>query len=278
MIRRAYEALLLDLDGTLLDDAGKIRPRTLASLHDLHRRGVKVMIATGRSEAGTVPYLRQLGFDDPAVVYNGACLWCPVEQRFLEERVLSRRTVRRALALAAQRDLYAVVMRAGAKYARPPRSDAEAAAVRWLEQLTIQPDGDLPEEALLRISFFSELHRDSGGLAAEIEAAIDQAIYVTHFPLDALPYHRGSPLQVVDVHPPCRGKAEALRVLREGHGIPPERVVAVGDADNDVPMLLEAGLGVAMQGSMASAIEAADRVIGDNDSDTIADLIEEVFG
>lgn len=277
LIRRAYEALLLDLDGTLLDDAGKIRPRTVESLRAVDARGVRVLIATGRSETGTLPILEELGFTTPAVVYNGACVYCPVERRFLEERVLSNRVVQRSLAHAAARDLYPVVMRSGAKFAPSPRSPDEQRAVEWLEELSIVPSGPLPAEAILRVTLFSHLYPDSGALAGEVEAAIGQPVYVTHFPLNALPHHRGSPLHVVDVHAPCRGKAEGLRVLQESLGIPAERVVAIGDADNDVPMLLGAGLGVAMRDSMASALKAADRVIGDNNSDAIAELIEELF-
>jgi hydroxymethylpyrimidine pyrophosphatase-like HAD family hydrolase len=82
---------------------------------------------------------------------------------------------------------------------------------------------------------------------------------------------------VCDVHPPCKGKAEGLRVLQELYGIAPERVVAVGDASNDVPMFEAAGLAVAMRESMEEALAAADRVIGSNDSETIGALVEELF-
>jgi hypothetical protein len=66
-------------------------------------------------------------------------------------------------------------------------------------------------------------------------------------------------------------------VLRETYGIPPERVVAVGDATNDLPMFAEAGLSVAMANAMEEARRAADRVIGDNNSTAIAELLEELF-
>ena len=66
-------------------------------------------------------------------------------------------------------------------------------------------------------------------------------------------------------------------MLEERYGIPPERVVAVGDAHNDVPMLAGAGLAVAMGNAFRSAREAADRIIGDNNGDAIAELVEELF-
>ena len=80
-----------------------------------------------------------------------------------------------------------------------------------------------------------------------------------------------------DVHPPCRGKAEALRLLEERYQIPPARVVAVGDATNDVPMLEAAGLAIAMESSMPEALAHADRVIGGCESDAIGELVEELF-
>jgi hydroxymethylpyrimidine pyrophosphatase-like HAD family hydrolase len=81
----------------------------------------------------------------------------------------------------------------------------------------------------------------------------------------------------VDAHPPCKGKGEALRIVQERWGISPQEVVAVGDACNDLPMVLAAGLGVAMQNSMPELLEQADRVIGDNEGAAIAGLIEELF-
>lgn len=272
-----YSALVLDLDGTLVQDDGTIRPRTLAALHAAHARGVRVMIATGRSELGVAQVLAELAMDTPAVVFNGAGLFCPRERRLLEERLLSDRVVSRCLELASSTGLLPVFQVAGAKYAPHPRDEHEARAVRNLEGLRHVGLDELPREYVIRVTFFSATHPDSEALASEIELALDHPLHLTHFPLNALPSHRESALLVVDVQPPCRGKGEALRVLHERYGIPRERVVAIGDADNDLPMLTAAGLGVAMRNSMPRVLACAGRVIGDNNSDTIAELVEELF-
>lgn len=277
MIRPAFDAILLDIDGTLLTDDERIGPRTLAGLRAAIERGVRVMLATGRSEGGVRPIYQDLPNESPAVVFNGAGLYCPRRDRLVEERVLSPRVVERTLAFARRHGLLAVVMRAGEKLAPAPRDPEESEAIRFLEDLRIlASDEPVPSEGLLRITLFAR-HGDSAALAEEVDRFLDMPAYLTHFPLCALPRHRKSRLDVIDVQPPCRGKAEALRVLQDLHGIPAERVVAVGDADNDVPMLRAAGLGVAMENSSASARAAADRVIGSNNADAIADLLEELF-
>ena len=66
-------------------------------------------------------------------------------------------------------------------------------------------------------------------------------------------------------------------MLSERHGIPASRVVAVGDADNDLPMLRVAGLGVAMGNGTDAVKQVARRVIGNNDGDALGALVEELF-
>ena len=273
-----YQALVLDLDGTLITDEGTIRPRTLGTLRALDARGVRVMVATGRSELGVAPVLDELAMDTPAIVYNGAGLFCPRERRLLEERLLSDRVVARCFELAERTGLMPMIQVAGAKYAPHPRDEREARALRGLEGLRHVAFAELPREYVIRVTFFSHTHPDSLALAREIETALAQPLHVTHFPLSSLAPHRDSPLLVVDVQPPCRGKGEALRVLSERYGIAREHVVAVGDADNDLPMLTVAGLGVAMQNAMPHVLARAQRVIGPNNSDAIAELAEELFG
>jgi hypothetical protein len=274
---RRYDAVLLDLDGTLVDDRGAMSTRTVEAVRAARARGVRVMLATGRSDLGVLDVLDALELDTPAVIFNGAGIFCPVRRRMIEERTLSNAVVARALNYARRASLLPVVVRAGAKFALAPRTPHEAAALRTFDGLEIRTEGELPLEFAMRVTLFSGHHASSDDLARELEAALERPVYVTHFPLATLADHRGSPLSVADIQPPCRGKAEGLRVLHETYGIPPERVVAVGDATNDLPMFAEAGLSVAMANAMEEARRAADRVIGDNNSTAIAELLEELF-
>jgi len=270
-------ALLLDLDGTLLDSNGFIRPRVRSALRELDKTDAHVMVVTGRSAISARPILEDLGLQGPAVVFNGAGIIDPDRGKWLEERVLSNRTMARALEFTASKAYQTVVMTAGAKFATRPRDEEEARTLIGLHALELVDPEDLPCENVIRVTWFSREHADSAAFAAELEGAFDDPIYVTHFPLNVLAEHRASPVQMLDVHPPCRGKAEALRFLEEHHGISAAEVVAVGDANNDLPMLTAAGLGVVMGSGMPEAIAAADRVIGGNDTDAIAELVSELF-
>lgn len=272
-----YKAIVLDLDGTLVNDDGRIPAGTLARLQAAAQNGVHVMVATGRSELATKDVLVELDVNTPALVYNGAALWCPRTHKLVEERLLSNRSVSQVLEFAESRDLAVVCMRAGAKFGTVAANDVEKAAMAGFKNLSVVGREDLPREFVIRITCFSGQHEDSESLQADCLSAVDGPIYTTHFPLSMLVQHRTSPMNVVDVQPPCRGKGEALRILKESFGIEAAEVVAVGDAMNDLPMLEEAGLSVAMEKSHPTVLRRADRVIGDNNTDTIGDLVDELF-
>jgi Cof subfamily protein (haloacid dehalogenase superfamily) len=273
----AHEALLLDLDGTLLDGRGEVRPRNRSALRDLEARGVLVMLVTGRSTMAALPIADALGLSAPTVVFNGAAVYCPERRGLIEERVLSNAAMERAMEFSVERDLLTLVMTRDRKLALEPRSDVERRALRGLEGLELVGRAGLAVEYALRVSWLSTVHTDSRALVAEVEARIACPATYTHFPLSVIAEHRGSTMQVCDMHAPCRGKAEALRFVEERYAIPPERVAAVGDATNDLTMFEAAGLAVCMGSGMPEAQAAADRVIGDHDSDAIAEWIEETF-
>ena len=275
--KRPYDALLFDLDGTLLGEDSRVRPRNKEMLQALEREGVLCLIATGRSLISTRPVIEELGLESPAVVFNGAAIWCPKKQRFLEEQTLADSTVERALEFAGGRDLMTVVMRTDSKVGTAPRNSAEEACIRAFHGLQIVERPELRLDYSIRVTIFSEEHQDSRVLCDEVERAIDRPMYLTHFPLDHLPGFRDSRVVVCDVQPPCKGKGEAVRFLEDQYGIPPERVLAFGDASNDVPMFEAAGMSVAMSDGMPEALEAAQEIIGDNDTDAIAEYLERVF-
>jgi Cof subfamily protein (haloacid dehalogenase superfamily) len=271
-----YDAVLIDLDGTLVEGAEGLRPENVAALRAAEARGKKVMIATGRSTASARPVLEQLELSTPAVVFNGAAVWCPKRTRLIEERILSSRTLERSLAFAAEHDLLTILMASERKWASPPRDPAEARALQGLRGLEVVPRELLAaQEFIVRVTMFSATHAASVALMEAAEAHIRQPVYTTHFPLSVLHAHRESPMSVIDIHPPCRGKAEGLRVLRDLYGIEPERVVAIGDATNDLPMFAAAGLALATEDGMDEAKAAAHHIIGPGGSTAIARAIEQ---
>lgn len=72
-------------------------------------------------------------------------------------------------------------------------------------------------------------------------------------------------------------KDMGIRVLCKKYGIDRKDIIAMGDSDNDVAMVQYAQLGCAVDNSMDILKNAADRIIGSNDEDGPAHMLEEMM-
>ena len=68
-------------------------------------------------------------------------------------------------------------------------------------------------------------------------------------------------------------KGSGLKTLCGQLGIDPSACMAVGDANNDIPMFHVAGISVAMGNADVSVKAEADRTVADNDHDGCAEAI-----
>lgn len=67
----SIELVVTDLDGTLWEDPGTIPTRTLDAIAEIERRGIPVLVATGRRMASARAPLAAVGLAPPAVLLNG---------------------------------------------------------------------------------------------------------------------------------------------------------------------------------------------------------------
>ena len=72
-----YKLLVLDVDGTLLNDEKEITPRTLATLLKVQQMGVHIVLASGRPTYGILPLAKKLelgNYGGYILSYNGRSL------------------------------------------------------------------------------------------------------------------------------------------------------------------------------------------------------------
>ena len=76
---------------------------------------------------------------------------------------------------------------------------------------------------------------------------------------------------------PRSGKWSALRSIADREGVAPEEIAAIGDDHNDVEMIREAGLGIAMGYAVVDARAAANVVVRSNAEGGVVGAIERVL-
>jgi Cof subfamily protein (haloacid dehalogenase superfamily) len=270
--RLAFDLGAFDLDGTVLRRNLRITRGTVAALQSLRQRGMRLVVATGRRFEEAREYAGRLGFaeHEPLICYGGSMV------RRMNGETLLHRTLPGSLGIevlewAAARDLHARVFLDGRiitspdtpatldhlrRYAEPGVSVVNSPA-DWLEESTEEPTKlvivDRPE--------------DVRGWLGEAQTAFAGRLFVTR----SLPHY-------VEVGSLEGTKASALGFLCERWGIEPQRVLAFGDADNDIDMLRFAGHGVAVGGVTGEVREAADWVVPGVDEDGVAGYVETLLG
>lgn len=268
----------LDLDGTLLDPFAKLTPKVRSAVETLSRRGVRVVVCTGRRFRTALPHARDLGLDGEIIVNNGV----------LVKDIASGRTLQHAF---LDPDLYGGVLEHLRQHAPPlvyidtyhdgtdilsERIDAMHAFQREYvddtsEFLQIVDDlGKRDGEGVIMISTMA----DEPTLEQLREGALERfgARVQTHSIINK--NYQGSILEFLS---PDAGKWTALERLAASWGIGPSEIAAVGDDTNDAEMIREAGLGIAMGNAGEHVQAVADTVVNSNAEGGAIQAIERIL-
>ncbi|OBF15387.1 HAD family hydrolase [Mycobacterium kubicae] len=268
-LSRRPALIATDVDGTLLDEAEKVTPRTRAVVRAAVADGTQFILATGRPPRWIRPVVDALGFAPMAVCANGAVIYDPAQDRVVSARMLSVET------LAALAELTARVLPgAGLAVERIGERAHDAATPQFVsspgyEHAWLNPDNtEVSIEDLLSTPAIKLLIRQSGAasgdMAAELAKHLNGEGDITYSTNNGL----------VEIVPRGISKATGVRELAEPLGITDAGVIAFGDMPNDVPMLTHAGLGVAMGNAHPEAVAAANEVTAPNTDDGVARVLE----
>lgn len=267
----AVKVILLDLDGTLLNSDKTVSRANYAALERAADMGVHIVPATGRFYDAMPEEVRSLPFVRYVVTVNGAEIYDAKEDRVLHREELSPEEALEVYeylsSLPALCDTY--VEGWGymdrSYYARIDEFISEPYVVKLLKELRT-PVEDM--RAFLRqhkvqklMAFFKDMDRR----AAELERV--KAL----FPNAAV---SSSIVNNIEVNAKKANKGGALVNLCAVLGVDVKDSMAFGDGSNDLTMIQNAGVGVAMGNAYPGLKEAADYVALTCDEDGVAHAIE----
>jgi Cof subfamily protein (haloacid dehalogenase superfamily) len=267
----AFDLGAFDLDGTVLRRNLRITQETITALQRLRDGGMRLVVATGRRFEDARDYAKRLGFGDrnPVICYGGSMVR-RIDGETLLHRTLPRKLGIEVLEWAAARDLHVRVFVDGGiitspdtpatlehlrRYEEPGVSTIESPA-EWLAE-----GGEEPTKLVI-----VDYPDDIGGWLEEARSAFAGRLFVTR----SLPHY-------VEIGGLEGTKSKALEFLCERWGIERDRVLAFGDADNDIDMLRYAGRGVAVGGMTGEVREAADEVVPGVDEDGVARYVDKLL-
>jgi Cof subfamily protein (haloacid dehalogenase superfamily) len=254
-----------DVDGTLLGEDEKITARTRNAVRAAVAAGARFVLATGRPPRWIPPVVDGLGFAPMAVCANGAVIYDPATDRVLSARTLPVSTLAELAEIATR-----VIPGAGLAVERVGASAHDSATPQFVsspgyEHAWLNPDNtEVSMEDLLSAPAVKLLVRKAGARSADIAKHVGIEGDITYSTNNGL----------VEIVPLGINKATGIAEIAGPLGITDADIVAFGDMPNDVPMLLRAGLGVAMGNAHPDAVAAADEVTAPNTDDGVAQVLE----
>jgi Cof subfamily protein (haloacid dehalogenase superfamily) len=254
------DLIALDLDGTLLAPDETISVRNRTAIKDALTTGIRVVLVTGRGVDVPIRVSKELGLNLPVICCHGALTKdfganktlesIPVPLKYAKQMVEFGEREGLAVAIYVEEAFYRLQgseifmddMRGPGWYEAPSLSEILTQAptfIRFMGEESVRrmqrEFGDLP------LSFRYETWLDF------VECAV---------------LNRDA------------SKKNALAKLCADFGISAERVLAIGDSRNDIPMMRWAGIGVAMGNALPEVRQSVPYVTASNDQDGVARAIE----
>lgn len=272
----SIKVIIMDVDGTLLNNQKKLTPKTKEALIKAQRNGVKVILASGRPTSGLMDLGKELEMDKHNglfVSFNGSkVLDCETMNVLFDEPM----TVEQGKAVLEHMKKF---------YVRPMIDKGEYMYVNDVYDCDIKSKGQtiniikyesrggkflLCEHNDLSAFVDYPLNKiltagDDDYLQANYKEMMEPFKDTLHCVFTA-PFYFEFTAEGID-------KAKALDTVLKPMGYKQEDMIAFGDGHNDISMVKYAGTGVAMSNAVQELKDISQYITLSNDEDGIAEAL-----
>ncbi|WP_407270817.1 Cof-type HAD-IIB family hydrolase [Radiobacillus sp. PE A8.2] len=238
--KKDIRLIALDMDGTLLNEGNQISQANYNAIQKAREQGVEVILCTGRHYITTHEFAKELGLTSYFVTANGSEIWTAAGE-LVDRQVIDVAIIEALVELHKKYQTYAWM--ASTKEVFRGEAPVNIADYQWLKFGFDTTDNSIKQKIIE-------------------ELAADNRIELSN-----------SSLTNVEVNAVGINKAMAIEKVCEHLNITMDHVMTMGDSLNDIRMIEEAGLGIAMGNAQEQVKRAADWVTTSNEEDGVANAI-----
>lgn len=276
------KAIVLDLDGTLLNDEKKIPIQTKKALIAAQKMGIKVILASGRPTSGMLHYAEELQMDQHhglIVSYNGAYVLDVHTQKELFSQPLSIEDSKNILEHLKQFKVKPMIAKDDYMYVNNVfdglldlassnelfniiEYESRGGNFKLCEKEDLAAFVDFPLHKILVAAQPEYLQEHWQNIFAPFKQTVSGVF--------SAPMYFEFTDQGID-------KANALKQTLPPLGIHQEHLISFGDGHNDLSLIHYAGMGIAMGNAVEALKSAADKITLSNNEDGIAKALSELL-
>ena len=285
-----YKLVAVDLDGTLLNQYGDVTENTKRVIKNVMRKGIQVVLASGRSIDSIQNISNEIGASRYIVAGNGAVLYDIEEQKNLYENYIPIEKAKKIIDICEENSIFYNIytnkkivtknLRYNVLYyykENLKKTDRKKTNIDIVDSIQDYVK-NMRDEKIMKIFICDETAAVFNSIMKKFEEVPNvETLDVSHmsrkvikngtleFPIEY--YYTEISMKNVD-------KWNAIEFLINKMGINKDEVIAIGDNMNDKKMIEEAGLGITMEGSTPAVADIANYVTADNNNEGVAKALE----
>lgn len=260
-----YKLIAIDMDGTLLREDKTISDKTREAVMTARKKGVKIVLATGRPIEGITDYLTYLGLnsdDDYAVTFNGAVVQS-VKKRIISETLMTGAELRELYSLSRKLNVHIhAFSHEGCITPENSKYTQTEAFYNRISINTVSFDAMADDAEIIKVMLVDEPEILDAAICK-----IPAEYYDKYTVVKSAPYF----LEFLNKD---ANKGAGVKLLAKSLNIKQDEIICIGDAGNDLHMIKYAGMGVAMDNAFPEIKAAADYITYSNEEDGVAHVID----
>lgn len=255
-----------DMDDTLLSSKCEISLRNEAAIKKALAAGKIFLLATGRMYVSVKPYAERLQLDVPLVTYNGALVKGSLSGKVFYEHKMKLATANEVLAYCRKNGYY-LQLYVGDSILIHTENECSRmySKISGIQTTAIGDAVYHTDEAPYKILVmtkadeFQEVWRK---FAETFQGRLDVTSSKDNF---------------LELMEPGINKWEAVKSVAASYGVKPKEIMCIGDSNNDIKMIANAGIGVAVANAKDAVKAHAKIITASNDNDGVALVIESIL-
>lgn len=250
-----------DIDGTILGYTEDFHQSVIDYIQELDNNGIKVVLVTGRMHKSAQKIADKLGLKTPIVSYQGALV--RNKEQVLYERYIPNETSQRILKWALKQDIHINLYMNDDLYVEKENDFTRKYASHQHIPFNVCPFENLKIDNVNKILMID--YNDAQKVtrvAEQLQKDFPELYIVKSTDFFCEVCHKEAT------------KGDGLKCIQDFYGIKKEEILAIGDHNNDLELLMSGGIKVAMGNATEQLKSIADFVTDTVDNDGFIKAVE----